>query len=74
MLKVLLPYTLPTAISGNPIQPALMLVATSGSDVAPAKRTAPTHMRPKGPFSAMTSLKRTSPTPATTTTRALARN
>src|SRR5690606_41934662 len=74
MLNVLLPYTLPMAMSGKPIQPALMLVAISGSDVGPARRTAPTHTRPRGPFSAMTSLKRTSPMPAATTTSALARN
>ena len=46
MLNVLLPRMLPTARSYDPLSTAVIVVATSGSDVAAAIRVLPTKVDP----------------------------
>lgn len=74
MFAMLLPNRSPTARSGAPASDALMTVATSGSDVAPASRSIPTTSPPSPVRSAIWSpdLARTIPA-ATTTAEASAK-
>jgi len=71
MLNMLLPSMLPAARFGTPWRSELMVVSSSGREVAPASRSVPTNMPPSLVRTAMASPNRASCVAARTITAAL---